>query len=142
VASLYCNQDGERITANMAPHEGELTVVTQGPLRRDDCLCDSCNRPLAKAERACLVEFSDRSGLHSQAAEFFDAGKAQVRLIAPAGEEPVVLMLVPPHRWVSHEEWSAPAGQPSFLERLRSGLTQEGMRAPAQDLDREEGHER
>ena len=122
MAYLYCSEDGARITDNMVPYEGELTVVTRGPLRMEDCRCDSCNRPLEKGETAYLAEFTHRTRFQSQANLFFNEGEARVRLIAAEGANPEVLVFHHPRgQWVSHEEWAAP-GTPSLIDRLQAGL--------------------
>jgi len=61
MAYLYCLEDGKRRTDALAHHEGEATRVTTGRLIRDDCLCDSCNKRLAKGESAIFLEFSPNS---------------------------------------------------------------------------------
>lgn len=106
MAYLYCAEDGAQITDGMQPEEGELTVVTHGPLNRGDCRCDSCNRPLARDEKAYLLEFSHRMRFESQAADFFNERQARVRLIAVEGSKPDVIMYQPSSgQWVRREEW-------------------------------------
>jgi hypothetical protein len=125
MAYLYCSEDGARITDSMVPYEGELTVVTHGPLRMEDCQCDSCNRPIAVGETAYLAEFTHRKRFQSQANVFFNEGEARVRVIAPEGANPEVLMIHHPRReWVSPEEWSKPR-TPSFVENLKAAIHRE-----------------
>jgi hypothetical protein len=123
MACLYCSEDGARITDNMVPYEGELTVVTHGPLNRGDCRCDSCNRPLERGEKAYLAEFTHRAELHSQASDLFDRGKARVRLVMVEGEEPTVVMKGLDGRFVNYQDWAAPS--PSLVDRLRAAIRPE-----------------
>ena len=84
MASLYCSDHGEIVHQNARKERGkydnEYTKVVIGLLSSPGYVCDTCNRPLAKSEKAYYVahlskRYSDTRG----EAELFDMATVEVK---------------------------------------------------------------
>jgi hypothetical protein len=54
--NLFCAKCAQRHWDDKRTYEGEMTLLSKGPLVAVNCLCNSCNAPISIESEACLME--------------------------------------------------------------------------------------
>ena len=84
MAYLFCAKCAQRHWDDERTYDGEMTLLTKGPVVAGNCLCDSCNAPINIDSEACLMELMMNPKLpqYSDAATYIELSEASFRLLS------------------------------------------------------------